>query len=160
MTSSVDDVTWHWLSCGNVNGGNSRSQTLMSWHLWEAIGQDLLSTNLSSHRVGNWPYDRGWHCEGHNRRKPVWNGSSWPHVPESLKEKFHDMPPIFKTATVSREDIGEFMKSYCEENDLLKTPRQMLIFSYRADCMLFITPLLKWYISHGLVITKVHLVIE
>ena len=81
-------------------------------------------------------------------------------VPESLKEKFHDKPPIFKTATVSREDIGEFMKSYCEENDLLKTPRQMLISSYRAGCMLFITPLLKWYISHGLVIIRVHLVIE
>ena len=32
------------------------------------------------------------------------------HVPELLKEKFHDMPPIFKTATVGRED----MKSYCE----------------------------------------------
>ena len=82
------------------------------------------------------------------------------HVPESLKEKFYDMPPIFKTATVGREDIGDFMKSYCEQNNLLKTPRQMLISSYRVDCMLFITPLLRWYISHGLVITKVHLVIE
>ena len=45
-------------------------------------------------------------------------------------------------------------------NKMLKTPRRILISSYNADCMLLITPLLRWYVQHGLLITKVHLVIE
>ena len=82
------------------------------------------------------------------------------HTPDSLKEKFHDMPPIFKTATVGREDIGDYMKAYCECEDLLKTSSRMLISSYKADNILLATPLLRWYIEHGLVVTKVHLVME
>ena len=31
-------------------------------------------------------------------------------IPEGLKEKFHDMPPIDKSATVDHGDIGDFMK--------------------------------------------------
>ena len=34
------------------------------------------------------------------------------HVPEHLKDKFSEMCPIFKNTEISREDIGEFMKSY------------------------------------------------
>ena len=34
------------------------------------------------------------------------------HVPESLREYFKEMCPIFKNTEIRREDIGEFMKSY------------------------------------------------
>ena len=41
-------------------------------------------------------------------------------VPDELKAKFNNFPPIFKNIDVSRNDIGEYMKVYAEENDLLK----------------------------------------
>ena len=40
------------------------------------------------------------------------------HVSEHLREKFL-LCPIFKNTEISREDIGEFMKSYAEENDIM-----------------------------------------
>ena len=33
------------------------------------------------------------------------------HVPEHLRDKFSEMCPIFKNTDISRDDIGEFMKS-------------------------------------------------
>ena len=41
-------------------------------------------------------------------------------VPDELKAKFNNFPSIFKNIDVSRNDIGEYMKVYAEENDLLK----------------------------------------
>ena len=41
------------------------------------------------------------------------------HVPVHLCEKFSEMWPIFKNTEISREDIGEFMKSYFEENGIM-----------------------------------------
>lgn len=40
-------------------------------------------------------------------------------VPEHLKEHFSEMCPIFKNVYISREDIGEFMKTFAEENDIM-----------------------------------------
>ena len=44
-------------------------------------------------------------------------------VPDELKPTFSNFPPIFKNIDVSRNDIGEYMKKYAEENDLLKNPQ-------------------------------------
>ena len=41
-------------------------------------------------------------------------------VPDELKPTFSSFPPIFKNIDVCRNDIGEYMKNYAEENDLLK----------------------------------------
>lgn len=81
-------------------------------------------------------------------------------VPEHLREYFAEMPPIFKNIEVGREDIGDFMKSYAIENNLLSQPRKSLIGSYHAKGKLLITPLLKWYLDHGLEVTDVQLVVE
>ena len=43
-------------------------------------------------------------------------------VPDELKPTFSNFPPIFKNIDVSRNDIGEYMKNYAEENYLLKNP--------------------------------------
>ena len=77
------------------------------------------------------------------------------HVPERLREKFSDLPPIFKNTTISRDDIGPHMKEHCIANHLLTQPRRSLISSYHAQGILLATPLLKWYLEHGLVVTDV-----
>ena len=81
-------------------------------------------------------------------------------VPSHLETYFEEMPPIFKNCMVSREDIGPHMQAYAEENGLLSQPRRTLIGSMKASNILLITPLLKWYIRHGLEVTAVHEVLQ
>ena len=82
------------------------------------------------------------------------------HTPAPLKSKFKDLPPIFKSAEVGRGDIGDHMRAFCEESKLLPRPRQMLISSYFANQMLIATPLLKWYLDMGLIVTRVYMVMQ
>jgi len=81
-------------------------------------------------------------------------------VPEELKDKFSEMCPIFKNVEISRDDIGEYMKEFAEENDIMSRPRRSLIGSYFGEKILLATPLLKWYLEHGLVVTRVYQVVE
>ena len=81
-------------------------------------------------------------------------------VPDHLKEKFSEMCPTFKNAEISRDDIGDFMKAYAEEHSIMSQPRCSLIGSMKGEKILLATPLLKWYLEHGLEVTKVHQVIE
>ena len=77
-------------------------------------------------------------------------------VPDELKAKFSNFPPIFKNIDVSRNDIGEYMKTYAEENDLLKQPQRKLISSLELTNGTIITPLFNFYLDLGLQCTKVH----
>ena len=70
------------------------------------------------------------------------------------------MQPIFKNTTVTRNDIGPFMRDYVEEHDIMSAPRRMLVGSYRGDKILLSTPLLQWYIMHALVVDHVYQVVE
>ena len=81
-------------------------------------------------------------------------------VPEHLKEKFSEMCPIFKNTNISREDIGDFMKAYAEEHNIMAQPRRSWIESMKGEKILLATPLLKWYLEHGLEVTKVQQVVE
>ena len=40
-------------------------------------------------------------------------------VPEEIKKKFANFPPIFKNKNVGRHDIGLLMKDYAEKEGLL-----------------------------------------
>ena len=82
------------------------------------------------------------------------------HVPPELRPYFSEMQPIFKNANVSRDDIGPYMRQYAEEHNILTKPRRMLVGSYRGDKILLTTPLLRWYIAHGLVVDHVYQVVE
>ena len=82
------------------------------------------------------------------------------HTPDPLKNKFRDMPPIFKNIEVTRDDIGDHMRKYCEETGSMSAPSRMLISSYFATRMLIATPLLKWYLDMGLVVTQVYMVMQ
>ncbi|CAH3180046.1 unnamed protein product, partial [Porites lobata] len=81
-------------------------------------------------------------------------------VPEHLKEKFSEMCPIFKNTEISRDDIGDFMKAFAEEHNIMAQPRRSLIGSMKGEKILLATPLLKWYLEHGLEVTKVYQVVE
>ncbi len=82
------------------------------------------------------------------------------HVPEDLQEHFSEMPPIFKNCSITREDIGDHMQGFAEDNNMMRQPRRSLIGSMKGERILLITPLIKWYLQHGLKITAVYEVIE
>ena len=82
------------------------------------------------------------------------------HVPPDLRAHFAEMQPIFKNVTVSRDDIGPFMRQYAEENDIMSAPRRMLVGSFHGIKLLLATPLLRWYLAHGLVVDRVYQIIE
>ena len=82
------------------------------------------------------------------------------HVPLKLRPYFSEMQPIFKNTTVTRDDIGPFMRQYAEEHDIMSTPRRMLVGSFHGIKLLLATPLLRWYLAHGLVVDRVYQVVE
>ena len=82
------------------------------------------------------------------------------HVPDHLKPHFSEMSLIFKNTEISRDDIGDFMKAFGEEHNIMPKPRQSLIGTFFGKKILLITPLLKWYLAHGLQVTKIYQVVE
>jgi len=52
------------------------------------------------------------------------------------------------------------MKTYAEEHNIMAQPGRSLIGSMKGDKILQATHVLKWYLEHGLEVTKVHQVIE
>ena len=52
------------------------------------------------------------------------------------------------------------MSQYAEEHDILSKPRFMLVGSFRGVKILLATPLLRWYLAHGLVVDRVYQIIE
>ena len=81
-------------------------------------------------------------------------------VPEELKEKLANFPPLFKNTNVSRHDIGLLMKDYAEKEGHLSHSRKMLISSYFLDNGTFIIPLLLFYLELGLVCKKIYHFVE
>ena len=81
-------------------------------------------------------------------------------VPENLRSKFVNFPPIFKNTLVSKSDIGDLMKNYAEDERLLSQPRKMLISSFTLQNGTLVTPLLLFYLQLGLVCTKIHRFVE
>ena len=76
--------------------------------------------------------------------------------PEPLRSHFWNFSPIFKNTVVSREDIGNLMREYAENEKILTQPRRMLISSFILTNGTIITPLLLFYLKLGLVCKKIH----
>jgi len=79
---------------------------------------------------------------------------------DELKNAFAEFQPIPKHAYMQRKDVGHHMAQFAVENGLLKSPQKTLLNSYFGHKMLFATPLLAWYLNHGLRVTKVYQVIQ
>ena len=81
-------------------------------------------------------------------------------VPEELHDHFAEMQPVFKNISLVREDLGPFMRRYAEEHNIMTIPRRMLVGSYYGDKILLATPLLRWYLDHGIEVLHVYQVVE
>jgi hypothetical protein len=80
-------------------------------------------------------------------------------TPEHLKDYFSEMTPIFKNALIDCTDksiVGEHMFDYNASKGNRAKPARKLIGSYFGEKILIYTPLLKWYLEHGMEITKMH----
>ena len=72
----------------------------------------------------------------------------------TLHGHFSEMQPVFKNTRLTRDDLGPFMRRYAEEH-IMTTPRRMLVGK-----ILLAMPLLRWYMEHGLEVTRVYQVVE
>ena len=52
------------------------------------------------------------------------------------------------------------MQAFAEEHNLMSRPRRSLIGSYFGEKILLATPLIKWYLEHGLEVTRIYQVIQ
>ncbi len=77
-------------------------------------------------------------------------------TPLALRNKFNILQPLILNRVVERSDLGPLMERYCLEKNLLNKPRRVLGQAFAARNLLLITPLLRWYLSHGLVVKKIH----
>ena len=76
-------------------------------------------------------------------------------VPEHLREKFNEFPPIFKNCEDGLQDIGPHMKDFARDHNLLKKPRRMVISSFYLQRGPLITPRLQVDLEKGLVLSQV-----
>ena len=73
---------------------------------------------------------------------------------------FEEMSPLFCTTEVEFESIGEHMRDHALKYGLSTKPRTLLVGGLKAECILLSSPLLKWYIEHGLLVSKIHQFVE
>ena len=66
-------------------------------------------------------------------------------VPDHLKWRLAEMSPVFKNTHVSRDDIGDHMKTYAEEQGIMNQKKKCMIGSIYGEKIMVISPLLKWY---------------
>ncbi len=82
------------------------------------------------------------------------------HVPQHLYQKFAEMSPIFSTCDVPFDKIGKTMQRHVIDNDLSQKPKRLLVGGMKGEKILLITPLLRWYMQHGLIVTRVYQLFE
>jgi hypothetical protein len=88
----------------------------------------------------------------------------WPsyfqHLTMTPYEYFEEMSPLFCTTDVPFDLIGEHMQDHVQRFELSEKPRRLLVGGIRGREMLIATPLLKWCLEHGMVVTKIYQVVE
>ena len=78
-------------------------------------------------------------------------------VPEQKRKRFSEFCPLFVISEVPEEQIPQHMKDY-----KINTGRKMiknnkkLLGVMKTEKILLYSPLLKWYLNHGLKVTKIH----
>ena len=78
-------------------------------------------------------------------------------VPEELYEKFNEMSPLFVVDQIPENQIPEHMKKYQENTGRKENKNsRKLLGVMKAKKILLYTPLLKWYLEHGLKVTAYH----
>ena len=68
---------------------------------------------------------------------------------------------FFKTLrSLARTLDPSWVNNYADERKLLQQPRRTLIGSFIGKNIFMATPLLRWYLEHGLVVDKIYEVVE
>ncbi len=78
----------------------------------------------------------------------------------SPREYFSEMCPLFSNTDVAFDDIGQHMQEHVRAYGLSEKPRRLLVGGTKARQILLATPLLRWYLDHGMKITKIYQVVE
>ena len=78
-------------------------------------------------------------------------------VPEQLKDKFREFSPLFMVDSIAKDLVPAHMKEYQEKTNRKTLPEaKKLLGVLRAKKILLYTPLLKWYLEHGLKVTGIY----
>ncbi len=78
----------------------------------------------------------------------------------SPEEYFGEMSPIFCNTDVPMSIIGNHMQDHVKELGLSDKPRRLLVGGMKASQILVATPLLKWYLEHAMVVSKIYQVVK
>ena len=79
------------------------------------------------------------------------------HVPDVLPETFSEFSPLFVVDSVPEDLVPQHTKVYRERTGRKTISRtKKLLRVTRATEILLYTPMLKWYLSHGLKVTAIH----
>ena len=81
-------------------------------------------------------------------------------TPRDLWAKFEEMPPIFVNREVPEAAVPRAMMDYLTITGRKRTTCKKLLGVFEADEILLYTPLLLWYIKHGLELQAVYTTIE
>ena len=78
-------------------------------------------------------------------------------VPEQLLDKFSEFSPLFILSAVPEDQIPQHMQDYKINTGRKKIKNnKKLLGVMKAEKILLYSPLLKWYLNHGLQVTKIH----
>ena len=78
-------------------------------------------------------------------------------VPEQLREHFSEFFPLFVISEVPEYQIPQHMQDYKINTGRKKIKNnKKLLGVMKAEKILLYSPLLKWYLNHGLQVTKIH----
>ena len=78
-------------------------------------------------------------------------------VPEQKRKRFSEFCPLFILDEVPEEQIPQHMKDYQINTGRKKIKNnKKLLGVMKAEKILIYSPLLKWYLNHGMQVTKIH----
>ena len=70
------------------------------------------------------------------------------------------MSPLFCSTDIPYEAMGSHMQRHVDHYNLSTNPRRLLVGGMKGKQLLIATPLLRWYLNHGMVVTKIYQVVE
>lgn len=70
------------------------------------------------------------------------------------------MTPLFGTSDIKFDAIGSHMQHHAKDFHLSTNHKRLLVRGMHLRQLLIATLLLKWYISHGLEVTKIYQTVE
>jgi hypothetical protein len=79
---------------------------------------------------------------------------------EGPQQYFGEFSPLFANTDIPFDKIGDHMQQHVIDKGLSQKPRRSLVGGMKAKRLLLGTPLLQWYINHGLQITAIYEVVE